>query len=278
VSALYCRLYWWARCRYCVPLQQCKIGQACTVCMCCYGVCNCCVALCNKWKCLAICVCVWLQGGPYHNLLHGLLGAYACYRPDVGYVCTVYLTSCVIGICFVHTAKSLGSESVACIQWDSYYGIVLWYLFSWCWLCRCKVCRLLLPFCCWTWMCTMLSHASLICSTVHAKLLSFDLTRTWYVWMFCPLACVLLVFFIYFFILLLPVSVWSVCFLCSVLSKVGSKVFNQFCRLFKHILQTGCLSWLTAICFKAFKEYDDFFFIVGLCCLIVIFFALLSVL
>ena len=27
-----------------------------------------------------------LQGGPYHELLHGLLGAYACYRPDVGYV------------------------------------------------------------------------------------------------------------------------------------------------------------------------------------------------
>lgn len=27
-----------------------------------------------------------LQGGPYHDLLHSLLGAYACYRPDVGYV------------------------------------------------------------------------------------------------------------------------------------------------------------------------------------------------
>ena len=26
------------------------------------------------------------QGGPYHDLLHSLLGAYACYRPDVGYV------------------------------------------------------------------------------------------------------------------------------------------------------------------------------------------------
>ena len=30
--------------------------------------------------------CVLFQGGPYHELLQGLLGAYACYRPDVGYV------------------------------------------------------------------------------------------------------------------------------------------------------------------------------------------------
>lgn len=26
------------------------------------------------------------QGGPYHDLLHSVLGAYTCYRPDVGYV------------------------------------------------------------------------------------------------------------------------------------------------------------------------------------------------
>ncbi|XP_042856784.1 TBC1 domain family member 14-like [Penaeus japonicus] len=26
------------------------------------------------------------QGGPYHDPLHNILGAYACYRPDVGYV------------------------------------------------------------------------------------------------------------------------------------------------------------------------------------------------
>ena len=26
------------------------------------------------------------QGGPYHDLLHELLGTYACYRPDVGYI------------------------------------------------------------------------------------------------------------------------------------------------------------------------------------------------
>lgn len=26
------------------------------------------------------------QGGPYHDLLHQLLGAYVCYRPDVGYI------------------------------------------------------------------------------------------------------------------------------------------------------------------------------------------------
>lgn len=27
-----------------------------------------------------------LQGGPFHDPLHNILGAYACYRPDVGYV------------------------------------------------------------------------------------------------------------------------------------------------------------------------------------------------
>ncbi|CAE1277848.1 TBC1D14 [Acanthosepion pharaonis] len=30
--------------------------------------------------------CIFQKGGPYHDLLHSLLGAYACYRPDVGYV------------------------------------------------------------------------------------------------------------------------------------------------------------------------------------------------
>ena len=29
---------------------------------------------------------VCLQGGPYYDILHCLLGAYVCYRPDVGYV------------------------------------------------------------------------------------------------------------------------------------------------------------------------------------------------
>lgn len=29
---------------------------------------------------------VLLQGGPFHQTLHDVLGAYACYRPDVGYV------------------------------------------------------------------------------------------------------------------------------------------------------------------------------------------------
>jgi hypothetical protein len=32
-------------------------------------------------------MCVlFLQGGPYYDMLHCLLGAYVCYRPDVGYV------------------------------------------------------------------------------------------------------------------------------------------------------------------------------------------------
>lgn len=59
------------------------------------------VRLCNFWmyyhgECVErfiYLVCFWLQGGPYHNLLQGLLGAYACYRPDIGYVCTVIILS-----------------------------------------------------------------------------------------------------------------------------------------------------------------------------------------
>ncbi|XP_064629888.1 TBC1 domain family member 14-like isoform X2 [Lineus longissimus] len=31
-------------------------------------------------------LCIFQRGGPYHDMLHSLLGAYACYRPDVGYV------------------------------------------------------------------------------------------------------------------------------------------------------------------------------------------------
>ncbi|XP_039321265.1 TBC1 domain family member 12 isoform X1 [Saimiri boliviensis] len=29
---------------------------------------------------------IFQKGGPYHDVLHSILGAYACYRPDVGYV------------------------------------------------------------------------------------------------------------------------------------------------------------------------------------------------
>ena len=29
---------------------------------------------------------VLFQGGPFHDVLHSILGAYTCYRPDVGYV------------------------------------------------------------------------------------------------------------------------------------------------------------------------------------------------
>uniref|UniRef100_A0A3Q3QKX3 Rab-GAP TBC domain-containing protein n=1 Tax=Monopterus albus TaxID=43700 RepID=A0A3Q3QKX3_MONAL len=29
---------------------------------------------------------IFQKGGPYHDLLHSLLGAYTCYRPDIGYV------------------------------------------------------------------------------------------------------------------------------------------------------------------------------------------------
>lgn len=27
-----------------------------------------------------------LQGGPYYDVLHSLLGAYVCYQPEIGYV------------------------------------------------------------------------------------------------------------------------------------------------------------------------------------------------
>ncbi|KAF4088685.1 hypothetical protein AMELA_G00057480 [Ameiurus melas] len=31
-------------------------------------------------------LCIFQQGGPYHDVLHNILGAYTCYRPDMGYV------------------------------------------------------------------------------------------------------------------------------------------------------------------------------------------------
>uniref|UniRef100_UPI00358DFFC1 TBC1 domain family member 14-like isoform X2 n=1 Tax=Myxine glutinosa TaxID=7769 RepID=UPI00358DFFC1 len=31
-------------------------------------------------------LCIFQKGGPYHNVLQNILGAYTCYRPDVGYV------------------------------------------------------------------------------------------------------------------------------------------------------------------------------------------------
>jgi len=31
-------------------------------------------------------LCIFQNGGPYYQLLHNVLGAYVCYRPDIGYV------------------------------------------------------------------------------------------------------------------------------------------------------------------------------------------------
>ena len=31
-------------------------------------------------------LCIFQQGGPYYQLLHNVIGAYVCYRPDIGYV------------------------------------------------------------------------------------------------------------------------------------------------------------------------------------------------
>lgn len=36
---------------------------------------------------------VLFQGGPFHDVLHSILGAYTCYRPDVGYVSYLPLLS-----------------------------------------------------------------------------------------------------------------------------------------------------------------------------------------
>ncbi|XP_065490171.1 TBC1 domain family member 14 isoform X2 [Caloenas nicobarica] len=35
-------------------------------------------------------LCIFQQGGPYHDTLHSILGAYTCYRPDVGYMLTYF--------------------------------------------------------------------------------------------------------------------------------------------------------------------------------------------
>lgn len=39
-----------------------------------------------------------LQGGPYHDTLHSILGAYTCYRPDVGYVSELRLGKVRVGV------------------------------------------------------------------------------------------------------------------------------------------------------------------------------------
>ncbi|XP_064796821.1 TBC1 domain family member 14 isoform X2 [Oncorhynchus masou masou] len=35
-------------------------------------------------------LCIFQQGGPYYDVLHSILGAYTCYRPDVGYMLTYF--------------------------------------------------------------------------------------------------------------------------------------------------------------------------------------------
>ncbi|XP_052248979.1 TBC1 domain family member 14-like [Dreissena polymorpha] len=58
-------------------------------------------------------LCIFQKGGPYHDLLHSLLGAYACYRPDVGYVqgmsfiAAVLLLNMEVGDAFVCFANLL---------------------------------------------------------------------------------------------------------------------------------------------------------------------------
>lgn len=38
-------------------------------------------------------LCIFQEGGPFHDVLHSILGAYTCYRPDVGYVSYLPLLS-----------------------------------------------------------------------------------------------------------------------------------------------------------------------------------------
>ncbi|XP_066537570.1 TBC1 domain family member 14 isoform X2 [Hoplias malabaricus] len=50
-------------------------------------------------------LCIFQQGGPYHDVLHSILGAYTCYRPDVGYVQGMSFIAAVL-ILNMHTADA----------------------------------------------------------------------------------------------------------------------------------------------------------------------------
>ncbi|KAL7875453.1 hypothetical protein AOLI_G00104160 [Acnodon oligacanthus] len=50
-------------------------------------------------------LCIFQKGGPYHDVLHSILGAYTCYRPDVGYVQGMSFIAAVL-ILNMHTADA----------------------------------------------------------------------------------------------------------------------------------------------------------------------------
>ncbi|KAI4874769.1 hypothetical protein NFI96_023552 [Prochilodus magdalenae] len=50
-------------------------------------------------------LCIFQRGGPYHDVLHSILGAYTCYRPDVGYVQGMSFIAAVL-ILNMHTADA----------------------------------------------------------------------------------------------------------------------------------------------------------------------------
>lgn len=62
-------------------------------------------------------VLLFPQGGPYHQSLHDVLGAYACYRPDIGYVqgmsflAAVLLLNMEAGDAFISLANLLNRPS-----------------------------------------------------------------------------------------------------------------------------------------------------------------------
>ncbi len=66
------------------------------------------------------------QGGPYHDILHSVLGAYTCYRPDVGYV-SIILDHVSSGMFFIESLtcmwRVLGSGDVLhCCCSNSEFG------------------------------------------------------------------------------------------------------------------------------------------------------------
>ncbi len=84
------------------------------------------------WERVCVCECIFglgfhclhcffvhHQGGPYHDVLHSILGAYTCYRPDVGYVSHTHTHApssitfcCDASTHFIHVILSLFKKTV----------------------------------------------------------------------------------------------------------------------------------------------------------------------
>ncbi|XP_019408598.1 PREDICTED: TBC1 domain family member 14 isoform X2 [Crocodylus porosus] len=67
-------------------------------------------------------LCIFQQGGPYHDTLHSILGAYTCYRPDVGYMLTYFAAFEVffeenLPKLFAHFKKNNLTPDIYLIDW-----------------------------------------------------------------------------------------------------------------------------------------------------------------